>query len=162
MTDATNRTRIIDALIALLATEPLERIGLDDIAKTAGLSLADLRGEFSSVVAILAAHMKDIDRKVLSADTSDMTEEPARERLFDVLMRRLDALYPQYGFSSHVGYITATHDAAVRAHGPCPQHRRSFNAKAYVGPVDGSSPPERESPSASSSDTVPAARARAA
>ena len=91
MTDATNRTRIIDALIALLATEPLERIGLDDIAKAAGLSLADLRGEFSSVVAILAAHMKDIDRKVLSADTSDMTEEPARERLFDVLMRRLDA-----------------------------------------------------------------------
>lgn len=91
MTDATNRTRIIDALIALLATEPLERIGLDDIAKAAGLSLADLRGEFSSVVAILAAHMKDIDRKVLSADTSDMTDEPARERLFDVLMRRLDA-----------------------------------------------------------------------
>lgn len=91
MTDATNRTRIIDALLTLLGTEPLERIGLDDIAKAAGISLADLRGEFSSVTAILAAHMKDVDRKVLSADTADMTEEPARERLFDVLMRRLDA-----------------------------------------------------------------------
>ncbi len=90
MSDA-NRTKIIDALLALLASEPLERIGLEDIAKAAGVSLADLRGEFSSVTAILAAHMKDVDRKVLSADSSDMNEEPARERLFDVLMRRLDA-----------------------------------------------------------------------
>jgi AcrR family transcriptional regulator len=101
MTDTSNSTRIIDALLSLLATEPLERIGLDDIAKAAGISLADLRGEFSSVTAILAAHMKDIDRTVLSADAADMTEEPARERLFDVLMRRLDA---------HAG-----HKAAIRS-----------------------------------------------
>lgn len=101
MTDTSNRTRIIDALLSLLAIEPLERIGLDDIAKAAGISLADLRGEFSSVTAILAAHMKDIDRTVLSADAADMTEEPARERLFDVLMRRLDA---------HAG-----HKAAIRS-----------------------------------------------
>jgi AcrR family transcriptional regulator len=101
MTDATNRTRIADALMTLLATQPLERIGLDDIAKAAGVSLADLRGEFSSVVDILATHMKDIDRAVLAADASDMGEEPARERLFDVLMRRLDA---------HAG-----HKAAIRS-----------------------------------------------
>lgn len=101
MTDPTNRTKIIDALLSLLSTEPLERIGLDDIAKAAGISLADLRGEFSSVTAILAAHMKDVDCKVLSADTADMAGEPARERLFDVLMRRLDA---------HAG-----HKAAIRS-----------------------------------------------
>jgi AcrR family transcriptional regulator len=101
MTDGTNRQTIIDALLTLLADRPIERIGLDDIAKTAGVSLADLRGEFSSVVAIMAAHMKDVDRKVLAADTSDMGEEPARERLFDVLMRRLDA---------HAG-----HKAAIRS-----------------------------------------------
>jgi AcrR family transcriptional regulator len=101
MTDAPNRTRAIDALMTLLATQPLERIGLDDIAKAAGISLADLRGEFSSSAAILAAHMKDIDRMVLVADASDMGEEPARERLFDVLMRRLDA---------HAG-----HKAAIRS-----------------------------------------------
>lgn len=94
MTDGTNRTKIVEALLTLLASEPLERIGLGDIAKAAGVSLADLRAEFSSVVAILAAHMKDIDRQVLSGDTSDMNEESARERLFDVLMRRLDAHAP--------------------------------------------------------------------
>jgi ribonuclease HII len=49
----------------------------------------------------------------------------------DRLMRRLDALYPRYGFASHVGYITPAHTSAVLAHGPCDQHRLSFVARAY-------------------------------
>ena len=39
----------------------------------------------------------------------------------------MDAIFPRYGFSSHVGYITPGHTLAVRAHGPCEQHRRSWN-----------------------------------
>jgi AcrR family transcriptional regulator len=81
-------------LLALLAERPLEEIGFADIAGAAGVSLAQLRGEFSSTLAILAAHMKATDRAVLAEDLSDMAEEPARERLFDVLMRRLEALAP--------------------------------------------------------------------
>jgi ribonuclease HII len=55
----------------------------------------------------------------------------------DRVMRRLDALYPRYGFASHVGYITPAHTAAVLAHGPCDQHRLSFAARAYGDlPVD--------------------------
>ncbi len=50
----------------------------------------------------------------------------------DRIMRRLDALYPRYGFSRHVGYITPVHSAAVRAHGPCDQHRLSYAAKCYA------------------------------
>jgi ribonuclease HII len=49
----------------------------------------------------------------------------------DRIMRRIDALYPRYGFSRHVGYITPGHSAAVRAHGPCEQHRLSYAAKCY-------------------------------
>ena len=49
----------------------------------------------------------------------------------DRVMRRLDALYPRYGFSSHVGYITPGHSAAVRAFGPSELHRRSFQAACY-------------------------------
>jgi len=81
-------------LLALLAETPFEEIGFADIAGAAGVSLAQLRGEFSSTLAILAAHMKATDRAVLAEDLSDMAEEPARERLFDVLMRRLEALAP--------------------------------------------------------------------
>ncbi|MFO7572665.1 MAG: ribonuclease HII [Gaiellaceae bacterium] len=49
----------------------------------------------------------------------------------DRLMRRLDAVYPRYGFRSHVGYITPQHSTAVRAFGPSGQHRRSFQAACY-------------------------------
>ena len=56
--------------------------------------------------------------------------------LRDRTMRRLDSLYPRYGFSSHVGYITPGHSLAVRIHGPCEQHRRSFNAKAYAADLE--------------------------
>ena len=38
----------------------------------------------------------------------------------------VDAQYPQYGFAGHKGYGTAAHMDALRAHGACPLHRRSF------------------------------------
>jgi AcrR family transcriptional regulator len=92
--DATEREKIIAAFLALLAEKPIERIGLANIAAEAEVSLAAFRGEFSSPLAIYAAHIKSVDRAVLAADLSDMAEEPPRERLFDVLMRRLEAMAP--------------------------------------------------------------------
>ena len=44
----------------------------------------------------------------------------------DALMREYDSVYPHYGFARHVGYGTREHWAALRAHGCCPIHRRSF------------------------------------
>ncbi len=44
----------------------------------------------------------------------------------DRLMRELHLEYPQYGFDRHKGYPSRDHLAALEAHGPCPQHRRSF------------------------------------
>jgi AcrR family transcriptional regulator len=86
--------KIIAAFMALLAEKPIERIGFAEIAKEARVSLGQLRGEFASTLAILAAHIKATDRAVLAADLSDMAEEPPRERLFDVLMRRFEVLAP--------------------------------------------------------------------
>ena len=45
-----------------------------------------------------------------------------------------DLQYPQYGFAGHKGYGTAEHLAALRLHGACPQHRRSFAPVAGVLP----------------------------
>lgn len=45
----------------------------------------------------------------------------------------LDAQFPQYGFASHKGYGTAVHLAALRVHGACPQHRRSFAPVRQAG-----------------------------
>jgi ribonuclease HII len=44
----------------------------------------------------------------------------------DRAMLELHAQYPQYGFDRHKGYPAPTHLAALREHGPCPHHRRSF------------------------------------
>ena len=51
----------------------------------------------------------------------------------DRYMRRAAALYPAFGFASHVGYITPRHSAVVRERGPCEIHRRSFQALCYAG-----------------------------
>ena len=111
-----DRERIIAAFPVLLADKPYEVIGFADIAEKAGVSLTLLRGEFSSTLAILAAHIKSIDRAVLAADLSDMAEEPERERLFDVLMRRLEALAPHRdAVRSQQWMLTA---AGISASGP--------------------------------------------
>jgi AcrR family transcriptional regulator len=90
----TDREKIIAAFLTVLAEKPIEQIGFAEIAKGAGVSLTRMRGEFSSALAIFAAHVKAIDRAVLAEDFSDMAEEPPRERLFDVLMRRLEVMAP--------------------------------------------------------------------
>jgi ribonuclease HII len=50
----------------------------------------------------------------------------------DNLMRQLDREYPQYGLASHKGYGTPEHLAALREHGPCALHRRSFQPVAQT------------------------------
>jgi ribonuclease HII len=74
----------------------------------------------------------DGDMKSAAVAAASIVAKVVRDRT----MRRLDALYPRYGFSSHVGYITPGHSLAVRIHGPCEQHRRSFNAKAYAAELE--------------------------
>jgi len=91
---SSDRDKAVDALMTLLADHSFEEIGLAEVADKAGLKLSQLRAEFGSVLAIYAQHIKDIDRTVLSGGDEDMADEAARERLFDVLMRRLEAMTP--------------------------------------------------------------------
>jgi AcrR family transcriptional regulator len=90
----TDRDKAIAALMALLAERSFEQIGLAEVAGRAGIKLSQLRAEFGSTLAIFGAHIKEIDRTVLAGGDADMAKEPARERLFDVLMRRLEAHAP--------------------------------------------------------------------
>ncbi len=50
----------------------------------------------------------------------------------DALMRELAVSFPQYGFERHMGYPTPAHFAALKAHGPCSAHRRSFAPVAQL------------------------------
>lgn len=88
------RDAIVDALMTLAADRPWNDIELIDIAEAAGVSLAEFRDLFPSKGAVLGAFSRRIDRAVLQGSMEDLKDEPARERLFDVMMRRLDALAP--------------------------------------------------------------------
>jgi ribonuclease HII len=62
------------------------------------------------------------DDKVASIAAASILAKTAR----DHFMCRLHDEYPAYGFDRHMGYGTAAHLAALKAHGACPHHRRSF------------------------------------
>ncbi|MBN8921393.1 MAG: TetR/AcrR family transcriptional regulator [Rhizobiales bacterium] len=81
----TPRERVVAALMGLLADKGLERIDLPEVAERAGVTLAEFRKAFSSLPAVLAA---------FASDMSDIADESPRERLFDILMRRLELLAP--------------------------------------------------------------------
>jgi ribonuclease HII len=70
----------------------------------------------------------DGDEKSAAIAAASIIAKVTRDRL----MRRLDAVYPSYRFSSNVGYITPEHSRRVLAHGPSPIHRRSWRARCYA------------------------------
>ena len=86
------RQAIIESALTLAASRGWSQVGLGDIAEAAGVSLAEVRAEFPSKHAIVAAYTADIDSEVLAARDPEMAGRPATERLFDVLMKRFDLL----------------------------------------------------------------------
>ena len=89
-----SRAKIVDALMELAAEGKFEDISIRDICKRAEVSLADFRDAFPSKGAVLAALSRRIDRAVLSQESDELLDESPRERLFDILMRRLEAMAP--------------------------------------------------------------------
>ena len=63
------------------------------------------------------------DQVVTAISAASIIAKVTRDRM----MIELDAIYPQYGFAQHKGYITAAHTAALKEHGPCVEHRKSFS-----------------------------------
>ena len=62
------------------------------------------------------------DAKVKAISAASILAKVHRDRL----CQELHLKHPQYGFDGHKGYATPAHLAALKEHGACPQHRRSF------------------------------------
>jgi len=84
---------VIEVALRLAAERGWAGLALSDIASAAKLALADLYASYPSKTAILAALSRDVDRQVL-AGFAPNPEESTRDRLFDLVMRRFDALAP--------------------------------------------------------------------
>jgi AcrR family transcriptional regulator len=89
---ATAHERIIEALMRLIARRGYTEIGLAAIAEEAGVSLGDVRALYNSKFGIVVDFSRLNDKAVLEAGPAE--GEGARDRLFDILMRRLDHLAP--------------------------------------------------------------------
>lgn len=89
---ADTRGAVIDALMTLLATRDFSDVGLADVAREAGVSLSTLRATYDGKIGIIADYSRRIDQTVLEAGPAE--GEEARDRLFEVMMRRFDALAP--------------------------------------------------------------------
>jgi AcrR family transcriptional regulator len=86
---------VLDAFLALIAEKGFAEVTLRDVAAAADLGLGDLYRLFPDKVALAAAFMARIDAAVLAGTPRQADpEETARDRLFDVMMRRYDALRP--------------------------------------------------------------------
>ncbi|HWO73445.1 MAG TPA: ribonuclease HII [Dehalococcoidia bacterium] len=106
---AANRLAMVRALRALPLTPDF--VLIDGPAKLPGLSLPQ-----QAIV--------DGDALCMSIAAASIVAKVAR----DEVMRRLDGLFPAYGFASHKGYATKEHLERLALHGPCVQHRRSWPA----------------------------------
>lgn len=85
----------LDAFLALIAEKGFLDVTLREIAEAAGLGVAELYGLYPDKVSLAAAFMARIDAEVLAGVPRQRDpEETARDRLFDAMMRRYDALRP--------------------------------------------------------------------
>jgi AcrR family transcriptional regulator len=88
------RRAVVEALFRLAASRDWDTIELPDIAQEAGIGLAEMRSLFPSKLAILGGLTRMADEAVLAGNSDDLRDESYRERMFDLVMRRLDALAP--------------------------------------------------------------------
>lgn len=116
----------IDALNILQATLLAMRRAVDGLRLKPAKVLVD--GNRLPVLDVLAEAIVGGDALVPSISAASILAKVTRDRW----CAELDAQYPQYGFSGHKGYGTAEHLAALKAHGACPQHRKSFRPVTEV------------------------------
>lgn len=111
---------LIDDINILQATYEAMREAISKLSKTPDILLVD------------AVHIPDInikqvgivkgDAKSVNIAAASILAKVTRDRL----MLEYDKIYPEYGFASNKGYGTAKHIEALKAHGACDIHRRSF------------------------------------
>ena len=84
--------KLVDAALALAAEQPWNQVGMDAIASAAGVSLQDAYKAFPERAGIVTAVIARNDAAMLAGDDPSLADESRRDRLFDVIMRRLEAM----------------------------------------------------------------------
>jgi ribonuclease HII len=110
----------IDRINILQATKKAMRLAIERLVPQADFLLID------------AVQLREINlpqKAIIKGDAISASIAAASvlaKTYRDNLMREICKTYPEYGFSKHVGYGTKAHFEAIRKHGACPIHRKSF------------------------------------
>ena len=86
--------KLVDAALELAASKPWPRVNMEEIAKAADLSLLEAYSVAPCRAELVSKIIERFDRAVLSGDDPSLAEESRRDRLFDAVMRRLEAMKP--------------------------------------------------------------------
>ena len=92
------------------------------------MDLVLVDGKFSPELSVSSYAVIKGDRYVPAISAASILAKVTR----DAEMCELDKIFPEYGFAQHKGYPTVQHLAALKHHGACRYHRRSFKPVAEV------------------------------
>ncbi len=119
--------------IGQVEADEIDRINILEATKKAmldAIALLDPQADFLLIDAVQLKQCSLPQRAIIKGDTLSASIAAASilaKTYRDDLMKAYDIDFPQYGFASHKGYGAAIHWEALREHGPCPLHRRTFH-----------------------------------
>lgn len=129
---------VLDAFLGLVAERGFAEVTLRDVAAAADLGLADLYKLYPDKVALMAAFIARVDTAVLAGTAREIDpEETARDRLFDVMMRRYDALKPHRASLAAFRRATMRDPLMALALGPALRRSMAAMLEAAGLPSDG-------------------------
>ncbi|MET0752252.1 MAG: ribonuclease HII [Pyrinomonadaceae bacterium] len=118
--------------IAQIEAEEIDRINILQATKKAMRAAIENLQPEADFLLIDAVQLREINlpqKSIIKGDAISASIAAASilaKTYRDNLMRELDKTFPEYGFAKHVGYGTKAHFEAIRKHGACLLHRKSF------------------------------------
>jgi ribonuclease HII len=128
----------IDAINILRATHKAMALALGSLSEKPDIALVD--GLPVKGLPVPHEALVKGDGLSLSIAAASVIAKVTRDRF----MERIDSEFPAYGFARHQGYGTRQHLEALRKHGPCRHHRRSFQPVSELALQAGDGSQRRE------------------
>lgn len=127
------KERVVAYSIGQIEAEEIDEINILQATKKAMLMAIDRlepKADFLLIDALQLKEMRLPQKAIIKGDAISASIAAASilaKTYRDNLMREMCKIYPEYGFSKHVGYATKEHLDAIKKHGACSLHRKSFH-----------------------------------
>lgn len=125
--------------VAEIGVDVINNIGIGKATQRAFKKVVEDLEKFPDFILIDAFYIQDLDKgyqkPIVNGDKicASISAASIIAKVYrDDLMRQLHLEYPDYGFAEHKGYGTKKHQEAIKKHGLCRIHRKSFNLEKFL------------------------------